>query len=710
MTREIDWVLAVMYRYTNDTPSWRFFLKVTTPRLLGLVLGLLLAAHLILVGFFQLTSEDTWWHLKQGELYVTSRSLPAQDPFAFTTAGREWIKYSWAADILFYLIFRAAGLPGLVLLRLFMVLLIALVLYRLLRGCGLHPLASVLLVFMASLALRFRLFVRPEILSFLLLLAIMFILLRLQAWPPRAAYALLPVQVAWINVHASFVFGFGLAGLVLLANLLPGVRVAPGWGCLRLDRARVRHLATAVVCLPIAGLLNPHGLALLLFPFRQNRMTRLTGFSEWMEVWKLPGIDPVWWEVIIVLGLVILAFVTTALLLLAWEGRIDPVGWGIVLSMGTYAVFRNRAVPYFVLATLPLMALALVRIADHLPAKAAGRSSQWLERAGALACLLALSGSIVDQGLLTSRVPLGFGVAPYIFPEGAIAFLERYRLDGRVFNSYKFGGYLIWRRWPANQVFIDGRYDTVLFDEALLEAYLLAHLSPAALDRITAAYEVEILLLNADPERQMVHISDHPGWARVYWDPVAEVFVRRGGRHADLIAAHEYRLTRPTTSLGYLMAYRHDPDVWDRALAELRRAVAEDPANWIAWLSLAEWYRASGLDYVERRLEALNWAASLMTDFPIIGRLHGERAEALLQLGRLEEATAAARQALRLDGELLLPREVLAAVAEQRGAWAEAEDHLRTILARLESGDPREPSIRERLEAVEQNVRGQGTR
>ena len=73
--------------------------------ILGALFGLLLALHLVLLGFFEISSEDTWCHLKQGELYVTTRCLPAQDPFAFTTAGRQWIKYSWLADILFYLIY-----------------------------------------------------------------------------------------------------------------------------------------------------------------------------------------------------------------------------------------------------------------------------------------------------------------------------------------------------------------------------------------------------------------------------------------------------------------------------------------------------------------------------------------------------------------------------------------------------------------------------
>jgi tetratricopeptide (TPR) repeat protein len=682
-------------------------LRVTTPRLLGIVLGLLLAAHLTLLGFFRISSLDTWFHLKEGELYVTTHSLPAQDPFAFTTQGREWIKYSWLADVFFYLIYAAAGFPGLILLRLGLLFLLAAVLYRLLRRCGLHPLAAVLLVFVASLALRFRLFIRPEILSFLLLLTIVGILFRLQAAPRWAAFALVPVQIAWTNVHASFVFGMGLPGLVLLANLLPGDHMAPGWDRLRLDRARLRSLAGAIACLPLASLINPQGLSMLLFPFRQNRMIRLTAFPEWMEVWKYPGIDPIWWEPVIIFAVVLFAFVAVGILLWAREHRFDPVGWGIVLSMGTYAVMRNRAVPYFVLAVLPLLGLALVRVVRHLPEEVNGRSPQWLTRVGILACLLVLTTSTVDQAFLTKRFAPGFGVASHFFPEGAAAFLERYRLDGRVFNSYQFGGYLMWQRWPANSIFIDGRYDAVLFGEETLEAYFAAYRSPAALDRVTTAYGIEILVLAAAPEDRMGHIARNPGWARVYWDPLAEVYVRRGGRFANLIAEHEYRLTGPETDLQYLVEYRRDPNEWGRALTELRRAVADNAENELAWQGLAQEYGAAGPQASAQRLDALTRSLALLEGNPATGRLHGERAETLFQLGRVEEAKAEAQQALQLDDALLPPRYVLAAAAERSGGWTEARDQLRTILKWLQPGDPEVQRIRDRLDIAERNLREQ---
>lgn len=666
----------------------------------------LLATHLILLGLSPIGSEDTWWHLKEGELYLTTMSLPDQDPFAFTTEGREWIHYSWAADILFYVVFRGAGLNGLVLFRLALLCAIASVLYTLLRRCGLHPHASVLLVFLASLALRFRLLIRPEIFAFLLLLATMTVLLRLQTGPRWGAYLLLPIQLAWANVHASFVFGIEMPVLVFLANLLPASVAEPGWGRLRLEGPRLRHLLVSVICLPLVSLVNPHGVSLLLFPFRQNRMSRLDIFPEWMGVWNLPWMGPSWWEILIALGVVVLAFVVSAGLLLVREGRVDPVGWGIALSMGTYAALRCRAVPFFVLAILPLTALALVRVTEHALAGETVTSHQRLRRVGALACLLVLGAAILDQGFLSSRFSVGFGVDPHVFPEGAVAFMERHRLDGRVFNTYHFGGYLTWRRWPANLVMIDGRYDAILFDEELLEQYMEAHESAAAFDRLTAMYDVQLLVLDATTRRRMMHINRHPGWARVYWDSLAEVFVRRGERFAQVIATHEYRLTRHEGDLVYLKAYRDDPETWGRALAELRRAAEDNPANTLAWLGLAQEYSVAGPSEAARRLAALNRAAVLLDRAPSLAGVRGDRADALLQLGRWDEAAAEAREALRLQADLLLPRWVLASIAGRRRDWREARTHLQAIWSRLGPDDPRASIVKERLDDVERRLDG----
>jgi len=98
-------------------------------------------------------------------------------------------------------------------------------------------------------------------------------------------------------------------------------------------------------------------------------MIRLTTFGEWVEIWRLPEFGPPWWTPVVIFGLMVLVFAVLAALLMVREGRVEPVGWGIVLFMGTYAAFRSRAIPYFVLAVTPLLALAFVTLAVEAQAR-----------------------------------------------------------------------------------------------------------------------------------------------------------------------------------------------------------------------------------------------------------------------------------------------------------------------------------------------------
>lgn len=126
----------------------------------------------------------------------------------------------------------------------------------------------------------------------------------------------------------------------------------------------------------------------------------------------------------------------------------------------------------------------------------------------------------------------------------------------------------------------------------------------------------------------------------------------------------------------------------------------------MAWLGLAQEYRAAGPGAAGERLQALQRAQALLPGSPAAGRILAEQAEALLHLGRLAEAEAAAHGAVRVQEDLLLSRSVLAAVAETRGEWSRAHEQLQAILERLPPEDPRLPGIRERLGAAERGLRG----
>ncbi len=174
----------------------------------------------MLLAIFPIGHDGTWWDVKERALYVGTRLLPTQDPFAFTTQGPEWFEHFSAASPLIYEVFRIAGLPGLILLRLFLFLTTLVILCGILRDRG---------------AMGILLLLRP-----------------LHPWAGDASPS---VQVVWMRWSAGFVFEF--AGLVLLANLLPEGRTVQGRGNLRLDQKRVRHLIIAAACLPFSGASTP---------------------------------------------------------------------------------------------------------------------------------------------------------------------------------------------------------------------------------------------------------------------------------------------------------------------------------------------------------------------------------------------------------------------------------------------------------------------
>ena len=80
-------------------------------------------------------------------------------------------------------------------------------------------------------------------------------------------------------------------------------------------------------------------------------------------------------------------------------------------------------------------------------------------------------------------------------PVEAVEFAERNGIQGRLFNAYHFGGYLIYKGFPKDGVFVDGRAD--MYDEFLKNYYDVVDLKPEwkeILDR----FEIEWMLITAN--------------------------------------------------------------------------------------------------------------------------------------------------------------------------------------------------------------------
>ncbi len=108
-----------------------------------------------------------------------------------------------------------------------------------------------------------------------------------------------------------------------------------------------------------------------------------------------------------------------------------------------------------------------------------------------------------------------------VTPSSALAAAARLGLEGPIFNSEGFGGYLTFRGIPT---FIDGRAE--LYGNAFLDGYLMAERGDeVTLSRLLDRYGVTWTLLK--PQQGAVSRLDAlPGWRRVYTDAEAVIHMR----------------------------------------------------------------------------------------------------------------------------------------------------------------------------------------
>jgi hypothetical protein len=107
------------------------------------------------------------------------------------------------------------------------------------------------------------------------------------------------------------------------------------------------------------------------------------------------------------------------------------------------------------------------------------------------------------------------------YPVAAVDFLEQEGLAGeRGFNSYNWGGYLIWRGIP---VFVDGRAD--VYGDEFLRRYFRTFGGQQNWQEPLDEYEVEYVLVERGGHLAVL-LAAAEGWEEAYRDDVAVIFVR----------------------------------------------------------------------------------------------------------------------------------------------------------------------------------------
>jgi hypothetical protein len=469
------------------------------------MLGMLLVAGV----FFEVrgfnVDPDLWWHLKVGHDILATHHWPTVDPYSFTVAGQPWLAFEWLGDVLLATVWRIAGVRG---LEALLILLSASIITAIYTLCALRSRNSkaAFLVTAAIMGLATTNFnLRPQMIGYLFLVLLLIVLQRFRQSKRRSLWFLPLLFLAWINVHGSWVIGLGTM-LVYWMSGLKGFRLG-GIEMKRWDRTdRFRFALVFLLCLAVLPI-TPYGTQLAAYPFQvaSSLPVNIANISEWEPM----PLDQIAGKVFLflILGFFALqiAFPQT------W--RLEELAlllFGTVMTC-VHVRFLLIFVPFFA----PLLATALARWSPpYLRSK-----DRHMVNAVMMFVLLVL---IVRY--FPSRAHIEDGIAQH-YPVKAVEYLRQHQLPGPMFNSYGFGGYLVWRFGVERKVFIDGRGEPYEYGGVLADYMHITLLKPGALS-VLRSYGVKSCLVNRNEPLANV-LAAMPDWQLSYSDAVSLIFVRR---------------------------------------------------------------------------------------------------------------------------------------------------------------------------------------
>lgn len=447
---------------------------------------------------------DTWWQIKYGQAILSTGHWPTGDIYSFTAHGVVHMAYEWVGEIVMAVAYQVGGLRGEDLLLIVLTSTTVLLLYYFAHlRCG-NSKAAFLGTILALPLAAFCFVMRPQLLGFIFLLVLLICLERYRLGSQKSLWILPPLFLIWVNTHGTFALGLFILGVYWISGLR-----GFSWGGLHADcwgpKQRI-HLALvsllSVAVLPI----TPYGSRLAEYPINM-------AFFQPVNVGSIMEWQPLtlhFWEAKLLL-ILLLAFVV-AQVGLRLKYRLEELG---LFLFAAYATFLHlRFVILFAMLLAPLLAAILAR---WVP-----RYNRDIDKYLINAALIA-GAVLLMVRYFPSKTELQKKVAEK-YPVQAVEYLRHHSIPGRMFNSYRFGGYLLWSMGPQHKVFIDGRGD--LFEEtgAFADYLRVINLKPDAL-AILKSYRIGSVLVARNAPLATL-LAATPSWERVYQDKVSELFVR----------------------------------------------------------------------------------------------------------------------------------------------------------------------------------------
>jgi tetratricopeptide (TPR) repeat protein len=514
--------------------------------------GTIIALLALIYAIQNVSSTELWTHLKAGEWIIQHSSIPHHDIFSYTFHGKEWIDFEWLFQAIIYPIYLLLRFKGLVILQAVMIMLILCMLYKngILFDRGERWVTFLTLVLVLNV-IKPQIVLRPQIL-FLLFLSIYIYVLNLYYFRNKNYLYLLPIfQFFWTNIHGSFVVGIMLAGLYFLISTMQLLWAHRNKINSVFKDKRLLVPFAVIILLIVASLANPYGYKIYDIPLKTAFAEEAQGFiEEWSPI-SLKSLlsfsfdSLLWFKVFFVL--ILLSFI------LRKENirRIEHVALFLIFSL--MAFIHYRFVGAFGVAMGHIFIFNISNIlGNKISQKALRHTWKWSF------VILTLLLSFFLLGLQSEYRNIELGIRRGCYPDGVVQFIREKEIKGNIFNSFDYGGFLIWHLYPQLKVFID----ILLIDDKRDNGYRLF----------------------------VKRLDDDPAWSLVAFDEVSSLYLKDKPKFKEIIDLYKFKYFRPgDISLEYAISHK-SKDHLENLIQELKLIEEQYPGNFYIYHSLGMAY------------------------------------------------------------------------------------------------------------------------
>jgi hypothetical protein len=468
-------------------------MKPSTFTLLRIALASVLLAFLT----HTRADPDLWGHVLFGRDMVLGGSIVHADSYSFL-ADRPWINHEWLSECTMYLAYALGANPGLVLLKLTLLLIMLSGVWRALTRRNIRGRERDLLIACVALG-AFPQFnhMRPQVFS-LALFPWVLVALRETRTTCYAAAASIPLLLAlWVNLHGGWIVGAGVLAMWTVCTI-----ASPG-------PAREKFLLPSVGALALlATLANPYGWHMWSFLWSTVGFGRAE-ISDWQPVFRIGTAFTVIW--------LALSVAATAAIVVAWSEKPKRIHSIAIVAMLCVASFWvNRLLAFFAIATVALLGAEMITAWGRLRKARTSETAETRGWAAAAAVVIAI-GIMMTAGLVAADNASCVRVDSSIMPEAEVVdVVAQKHLEGRLAVWFDWGEYAIWHMSPGVLVSIDGRRETV-YSDTVLQRHLQFYYLPSSFAQFLEHADPDLIWLPS--HLPVLRTLQESGWTTVFSGP-----------------------------------------------------------------------------------------------------------------------------------------------------------------------------------------------